>query len=145
MNHTELLDYATVCNTILPKSFDNLKQWVLDWQEDRACHSDIDHIPPDVQRALASDFTLWSQYCDIFLRIVTHLRAGRSPTSRNINLALEKEFIAVGGSSKFALDYLLDIIQRVGHRSSHVEGFESRPPCPNDFTYTTMRKRLLDD
>ena len=143
MNAAKFVDYATICYVLLPQQFEDLTRSIIDSQNNAGFHSDIDHIPLDFQWRLASDLTLWQQYCDIFKKIITCLKTGESPTHQVINASLSEEFLEEGGRSQYALDYLLRIIEDIGHRSSRVVGYESLPECWNDFSYTMVRQRLL--
>lgn len=143
MNAANIVDYAAICNTMLPRIFADLPQSIVDSQKVDDFHSDIDHMPPDLQSKLAGDINLWGQYCAVFLKIITLLESGESPTRRSINASLSAEFMREVGGSQYALDYLLRIIEQIGYRSYHVMGYEALPACWNDFSYTMMRQRLL--
>lgn len=137
-----MVDYASICHTILPQTFEYLNP--VDATTHDSPHTDIDHMPLYLQQELASNKSLWDQYCDIFLKIIKLLEHGESPTQRRLDSMLSEDIITRMGGSEYVLKYLLKIVEKIGYKSSNVVGIEKFPICWNDFTYTTIRQNLLD-
>ena len=101
-------------------------------------YGDIAHMPKALMRKVLEDERLWKRYCRIFDDISKILKNGELPSREKIDKAL----------GKFALQYLLDTLERIYYPLRDmglpppVKGLDDLPRCTNDFRYDKIRAKL---
>jgi len=117
-------------------------------------YNDLSHIPIGLKRSMTRDIRLMHGYCEVFGGIVSCLKERRLPTSQTVDQYIRyscgknddaKLFLEAGGSSQYALRYLLDKLVQISlnHLPQIEKGLVFLPGCYNDIKYYMLKERLL--
>ncbi|KAH8600129.1 hypothetical protein B0O99DRAFT_611808, partial [Bisporella sp. PMI_857] len=119
-------------------------------------YNDLDHIPLLLQRSMRQSIRVMNGYCQVFGIIVNLLEEDRPPTwkfidheisySMSSTLQDAKLFLNHGGSSQYALSYLINTLKQLAQtqnwRQNLAQGLKQMESCLNDTGFELIMEKL---